>query len=168
MNILVLGSGVQNIPEGNVTTIDSSLRNNPTIVGDLNIFPWPIKNEQFDLVVCSHILEHLNDISSVMSELYRVTKPSGKIIITCPYAHSFAAYSDPTHVHFFLPESFTEYFCIGGDMSWMGKDNLFVKKKVTLRKNTSFDSFPISLLKFLMNGITEFEIVLEKPEVKKE
>jgi 2-polyprenyl-3-methyl-5-hydroxy-6-metoxy-1,4-benzoquinol methylase len=38
----------------------------------------------FDLVICSEVLEHLDDPNDGASELYRVLKPNGKAIISMP------------------------------------------------------------------------------------
>ncbi|MBR3307237.1 MAG: class I SAM-dependent methyltransferase [Lachnospiraceae bacterium] len=39
---------------------------------------------QFDLIICSHILEHVNNDIRALEEMYRVTKRGGKIIIIVP------------------------------------------------------------------------------------
>ena len=42
------------------------------------------KDKTFDFFVCSHILEHVDDDSKAMSELYRILKPGGKGILMTP------------------------------------------------------------------------------------
>lgn len=44
----------------------------------------PIKNDFFDAVVCTEVLEHLENPQKAVEELKRVTKKGGKIIITVP------------------------------------------------------------------------------------
>ena len=46
----------------------------------------PFKNEEFDLVFCSHVLEHVNNEHKSLSEISRVTKENGTIIIGMPTA----------------------------------------------------------------------------------
>jgi len=45
----------------------------------------PYKDDQFDLIVMSEVLEHLtNDPVNILSEIYRVLKPGGYFLITTP------------------------------------------------------------------------------------
>jgi SAM-dependent methyltransferase len=43
------------------------------------------EEEVFDLIVCYHILEHIVDDRKAMSELYRVLKKEGKVLIQTPF-----------------------------------------------------------------------------------
>jgi SAM-dependent methyltransferase len=43
-----------------------------------------LASETFDLVICSEILEHVPDLHSVLAELSRVTRPSGRLYATMP------------------------------------------------------------------------------------
>lgn len=42
-------------------------------------------NDQFDLIVCYHILEHIIDDEKAMSELYRVLKKGGLVLVQTPF-----------------------------------------------------------------------------------
>ncbi|KIX22919.1 methyltransferase [Flavobacterium sp. 316] len=42
-------------------------------------------NNSFDLIVCYHILEHIIDDEKAMTELYRVLKPNGTVLIQTPF-----------------------------------------------------------------------------------
>lgn len=53
------------------------------IVSD--IAHMPIEDNSFDVVLCSEVLEHLPNPESAISELIRVLKPGGKIILTAPF-----------------------------------------------------------------------------------
>ena len=44
----------------------------------------PFFNEQFDVVICSEILEHVADLEETLSELTRVLKPGGRLYATMP------------------------------------------------------------------------------------
>lgn len=69
---------------------------------DINYFPTDFENEflsdyrfditkidmddeKFDLIVCYHILEHIIDDNKAISELYRVAKNGGKVLIQTPF-----------------------------------------------------------------------------------
>ncbi|MCX7880079.1 MAG: class I SAM-dependent methyltransferase [Ignavibacteria bacterium] len=45
----------------------------------------PFKDNSFDCVVCSEVLEHLHKPLEFLNEILRVTKNNGKIILTTPY-----------------------------------------------------------------------------------
>lgn len=43
------------------------------------------KNNSFDLIICYHVLEHINKDTKAMSELYRILKPNGECYIQTPF-----------------------------------------------------------------------------------
>lgn len=50
---------------------------------ELDIEHIDIKDGQYDIIVCSHVLEHVND-KEALSELRRILKPDGVLIIMVP------------------------------------------------------------------------------------
>jgi len=72
---------------------------------DLDKIPYPFKSNEFDEVLMKHVLEHLDDIYSVINELLRITKPCGKIKLIVPHFTFYGAFRDPTHKHIFSLES---------------------------------------------------------------
>lgn len=107
--ILDLGCGKRK-HEGAVG-IDCEKSSSADIIHDLNKFPYPFKDNTFDLIYCSDILEHLNDVIKVIQELYRISKPGAKIIIGAPHFSSHNAYTDLTHKRSFAVRSF-DFFSI--------------------------------------------------------
>ena len=79
------------------------------IIYDFDKFPYPFKNNEFDEIYTSHVLEHLNDLKSVMKELKRICKPGAKIIIRVPHFSCGVSYRDPTHKRLFSYFTF-DYF----------------------------------------------------------
>jgi ubiquinone/menaquinone biosynthesis C-methylase UbiE len=65
---------------------------------DANIEKLPFKNKSFDTVVCTHTLEHVQDIYKSVSELKRVTKK--RLIIVVPKERPYK-YTFNLHLHFF-------------------------------------------------------------------
>lgn len=55
----------------------------------------PFRNHSFDLITCFETFEHLIDSKRFLNELYRVLKPSGKLIISVPNAPLWAPFSAP-------------------------------------------------------------------------
>ena len=79
------------------------------VIHDLNKFPWPFKDNEFDFVLACHVLEHLYDIPKVMKEIHRITKKYGIIEIYVPYFNSFNAFRDCTHVRFFTWDTLSPF-----------------------------------------------------------
>jgi SAM-dependent methyltransferase len=80
---------------------------------DLDVFPYPFESDFADEIFLDNVLEHLEDVAKVMSELHRILRVGGIVRIIVPYAKSDWAYQDFTHKHFFTEHSmryFTEEF----------------------------------------------------------
>lgn len=57
----------------------------------------PYADNQFDFLICSHVLEHVSDDRKALRELYRILKPGGRGILMVPILLSLAAIDeDPT------------------------------------------------------------------------
>ena len=96
-NKLNLGCG-QRIMKGYVN-LDFLKLDGVDVVHNLEKFPWPFKDNTFDEVYTSHVLEHLSDLVKVMTELRRICKNHAKIRIIVPHFSCGNAYRDPTHKH---------------------------------------------------------------------
>ena len=107
MKILDVGCGKKKIP--NSIGIDMNPDTDADVIHNLNVFPYPFADNEFNAVNCDSILEHLEDFFGVMEEIHRISYPGGRIRIKVPYYTSFDAYTDPTHKHFFTTRSF-DYF----------------------------------------------------------
>ncbi|MBK6634354.1 MAG: class I SAM-dependent methyltransferase [Chitinophagaceae bacterium] len=60
---------------------------------DLHLY----KDHSFDVFVCSHILEHVDDDIKAMKELYRILKPGGWGIAMVPIIESVTeTHEDPS------------------------------------------------------------------------
>jgi SAM-dependent methyltransferase len=107
--ILHIGAGRKKI--AGAVTLDINPCLNPDVVWDLNNFPYPFADSEFDLVVCEHVIEHLQHVISVMEELHRITRPGGRVLVRVPHFSSLNFNTDPTHVHAFSSRSF-DYLCL--------------------------------------------------------
>jgi len=63
-----------------------------------NIENLPFKDKQFDTVVCTHTLEHVQNLHTAINELRRVTKR--RLIIVVPKQRPYK-YTFSLHIHFF-------------------------------------------------------------------
>jgi SAM-dependent methyltransferase len=55
-----------------------------TIVADLTK-PNAIASEQFDCIVCTHVLHVIFDLNRAVSELYRILTPGGVLLVAVPH-----------------------------------------------------------------------------------
>lgn len=77
----------------------------------------PLENESVDFVFSSEVLEHIYDVENAFSELKRILKPGGRILLTVPYhgfikniliiIFGFNRHFDPVgpHIRFFSKKS---------------------------------------------------------------
>lgn len=107
MKILDVGCGDAKV-EGAVG-IDSVQLPGVDIVHDLNVYPWPIEDESYDLVYLNNIIEHLPNSIAVMEEVYRILKKGGKVKIVVVYWNHTDSVTDPQHVSFFNEYSWDFY-----------------------------------------------------------
>ena len=49
-----------------------------------DICDLPFEDNQYDIILCNHVLEHIPDDTKAMQELYRVLKPGGMAILQIP------------------------------------------------------------------------------------
>ena len=47
--------------------------------------PWPVGAEEFDVVLCTQVLEHVGDVDLTTSEIVRVLRPGGTAVISVPF-----------------------------------------------------------------------------------
>ena len=74
----------------------------PDIVHDLEIFPYPFKDNSVDEILVSHVLEHIGQspeiFLQIIKEFYRVCHNNSLIKIVVPHPRHDDFLSDPTHV----------------------------------------------------------------------
>lgn len=61
---------------------------NPLIKNHFDITSLPFAENYFDLIICYHVLEHVANDKKAMSELYRVVKHGGILLIQVPYSEN--------------------------------------------------------------------------------
>lgn len=93
MRALNLGSG--EYPKEGFVNVDFHSRRAPDITHDLDVFPYPFRENEFDHVESDHCLEHLRDAFAVMREIHRIGKPGASVIIRVP--HFSRGFTHPEH-----------------------------------------------------------------------
>jgi ubiquinone/menaquinone biosynthesis C-methylase UbiE len=97
------------------------------VVHDLSVFPWPLKDNSFDLVLMNSVLEHVIDVLKTLGEVHRVGKPGAHVLIKVPYFRSTDAFADPSHYHFFTSRSM-DFFVEGTEFRHYGYVPFHFKK----------------------------------------
>ena len=117
MRQLDVGAGGQR--EDGWETLDKTDLYHPDHVHDITVLPWPFENGAFDRVKCVHVLEHVDRalLVPVMNELHRILKPGGLLFVETPVAPHWKAFADPTHVSYFVPQTFL-YFADDSMAYW--------------------------------------------------
>jgi hypothetical protein len=62
----------------------------------LDITRMNLPDRSFDLILCSHVLEHVPDDSAAMTELRRVLVDGGLALVLVPYRPGVTTYEDPS------------------------------------------------------------------------
>jgi SAM-dependent methyltransferase len=89
--------------------LDINPSSDADLICDLNACSYPFAESQFDLIVCEHVLEHLDDVVKTMEEIHRIAKSGARVLVRVPHYSSVYYYRDPTHKHPFSLHSF-DYF----------------------------------------------------------
>lgn len=116
--ILDLGCGRRK--HENAIGVDVDSRSDADVRCDLNGTPLPFQSDSFDGIICHSIIEHLDDVLTVMIELHRVAKAGAMIDIITPHFSALYSWDDPTHRHHFSSNSF-DYFLPDSPMTSRGE-----------------------------------------------
>lgn len=86
------------------------------MVVDLNEGKLPFKDNTFDLIIASELIEHLFQPIIILKEIYRILKPTGKVLLSTPnllywgnrlkflkgeFVYQKSGVFDEGHVHFY-------------------------------------------------------------------
>jgi|SRR3989338_4511188 len=114
---LDVGCGFRKLP--GARGIDIIKTSDADIAHDLAVFPWPVENNSFDIILLNSVLEHMPNVLKTMKELYRISKPGARVVIKVPHFRCADAFADPTHSHYFTSQSM-DYFIAGTELGHYG------------------------------------------------
>lgn len=95
----------------NLTTLDIDPSCNPDVVHDLDVLPYPFEDNSFDEIHAYEVLEHCGKqgdwkfFFGQFHELWRMLKPNGLLVATCPMHDSPWAWGDPGHTRVITKQS---------------------------------------------------------------
>lgn len=94
----------------NLSTLDNNKDHNPTHLIDLSVLPYPLGDNIFDEIHAYEVLEHTGAQGDYkfffrqFEEFWRILKPGGHLLATCPSRFSVWAWGDPSHTRIVQPE----------------------------------------------------------------
>lgn len=68
---------------------------------NIDQYPFPLASETFDTIICTDVIEHLLSPYLLLTEIHRLLKPNGNLILVTPDARR-APITTP-HIHYFSP-----------------------------------------------------------------
>ena len=143
--VLDIGCGTNKL-EGAVG-MDVNPRTAADVIHDLNDLPYPFSDDEFDRVVGRHIIEHVHEPMAVMTELHRITKPSGIISLVVPHWTNPDFPADLTHRNHLNSYSFQYFIDEGAAFPFYAE----VRFKQRLCRVTVLNLWKVFGVEFLIN-----------------
>lgn len=97
----MLNVGCANNKEDGFINIDSNSEVSPDVLHDLEYPPLPFGESSIDLILGSHVFEHIRNIFQMVEDFHYVLKPGGHLIAITPYGSADSSWENPHHVRGF-------------------------------------------------------------------
>ena len=135
----------------------------PIVDVKADILDLPFKNEEFDVIICNHVLEHIENDAKAMSELFRVIKKGGWGIVQVPMKNSL----EKTYEDFSIidPKERQKHFGQYDHVRWYGMDYFERLKKAGFETEINYYSQQFSddeILKYALNRNEILPVVFKK------
>lgn len=111
-----------------------------------SIYKLPYRDNYFDFIICSEVLEHLSDDKKALLETKRVLKPSGFILITVPN-YNFPFLWDPLNwilMRFFNTHINKNIWWLAG--IWADHERLYTQEEIIRKTQGRFTIEKVELL----------------------
>jgi SAM-dependent methyltransferase len=89
--------------------IDAILRAPEGILIKELTYPLPFNDEEFDAITMFEVLEHIHDQNKVLTEIFRIMKPNGLLLVSVPRKHIFS-FLDLANWKFIFPTIHRYYY----------------------------------------------------------
>lgn len=173
--VLNIGCGFSQYRAPNVVNLDGYAICRPNVVWDLSKTPLPFENETFDLILASHILEHVPNWWDCFSDFGRILKVGGTVEVFVPGGGSDSILGYRDHINTINHCSFAGTYGTYRNGSnawaeenrkgWAGRLKL-VEKKTRMVKKWWVDKAPVWAKKWmcehLRNVIVEDGYIFKK------
>ena len=129
----------------------------PIVDVKADILDLPFDDESFDIVICNHVLEHIEDDRKAMSELCRVMKKGGWGILQVPMKIS----SEKSYEDFSItdPKERQKHFGQYDHVRWYGMDYFDRLKSAGFEAEANFYSQEFSDAEIKKFGLSKNEIL---------
>lgn len=111
----------------------------------------PVASGSIDHIYAKSVLEHIDDLESLLAEMERVLKPDGTIYIYVPHWRNPFYYSDYTHRQFFGLATF-DYFAAPGQQIYRRVPTYSAVRWQTVSVRLLFKS-PFAVMHWLLKGV---------------
>ncbi len=120
-----------------------------------------LESESFDIIVMSHVVEHLPDPPAIVARLASLLKPGGMLMVCTPFAESIGARLFGRRWLYYLPNEHLHLFNDVSISYVLASSGLKVKavEHYLWRKRSVFGTLiklPIGLLRTSLQGATQF------------
>ncbi len=117
--------------DGNPETV-TFLKNNYEYVKEGKLPNLPYEDSYFDVIHCSHVIEHLEaeTLYQTILEMNRCLKPGGLLVISAPLMWS-GFYDDLSHLRPYPPIVFINYLCSNNQTN---RTRIIIKDKYKVKK----------------------------------
>lgn len=95
---LDLGCGPHGKKEGSIG-LDMRPAPHVDVVHNLDVYPYPFADDEFDYIEMSHVIEHVQRPLHLMNEVHRIAKNGATVRIITPHYTSQLSYGDLEHFH---------------------------------------------------------------------
>ncbi|HWR53490.1 MAG TPA: methyltransferase domain-containing protein [Bryobacteraceae bacterium] len=95
MRILDVGCGIKKL--AGAVGIDRNPASAADVLCDLDRAPYPFRDDSFDALQATHVIEHVADVMRAMEEFHRLVRAGGRVRIVTPHYTDFSSFCDPTH-----------------------------------------------------------------------
>lgn len=112
----------------------------------LDVTKLELDDASYDLIICYHVLEHVEEDKKAMSELYRVLKPDGSCLIQTPFkegdTYENSAITDALgRKEHFHQEDHVRIYSVGGLMERLSAAGFKVERMFFSEKENNYHGF---------------------------
>ncbi|MCB1592070.1 MAG: class I SAM-dependent methyltransferase [Alphaproteobacteria bacterium] len=118
---------------------------------DITAMPFP--ENDFDIVICSHVLEHIPDDRKAMQEILRILKPGGSALLMVPLATDGKGTEEQPNIN--NPQEQERLFGQWDHVRLYGKDDFIdrlSKVGFAVKPFNGYDQFPDDAESLLLNA----------------
>lgn len=126
-----------------------------------DILKVQLEPESFDVILMSHVIEHLPDPVTIVSRLAHLLKPNGVLMICTPYSDSLGAKLFGRHWLYYLPNEHLHLFNDSSMTKVIESSGLQVKtiEHYLWRKCSTLGALvrlPVGIIRTTMQGATQY------------